>query len=166
MILFHDSSLMLLLETMSSIRMPLLVGHASSKSFFLDSWEGVSLEKFLYTIPKHSVQLLFLSKFNALFCISLVRHLLYFCPSYLYVVCCVNNCNTFFFSFMYLETTIQVGWVFFSFTALSFMMSLIFSLVRATLSTHLSSDSFSRSQSFFSFLAVDMGILNTIELLM
>ena len=38
--------------------------------------------------------------------IFIVSRLLYFCPVYLYGVCCVNICHKFTFSFMYLETNL------------------------------------------------------------
>ena len=41
-----------------------------------------------------------------LFQIFIISHLLYFCPVYLYVVCCVNICHKFSFSFMYLEPSL------------------------------------------------------------
>ena len=111
------------------------IRHTGGRSFFLDTWEGARLERYLGTFPKRSLLPVFLSTVFALFCfcwyclsqIFIVIHFLYFCPVYLYVICFVNVRHDF-FSFFCICRPIFDG-CFFGFFVFCFVLVLLLLLL-------------------------------------
>ena len=69
-------------------------------------WIDLRLSDYFYFYSDWNFLLWFVFHCYCLSQIFIVSHLLYFCPVYLHVVCCVNICHKFCFPFVYLETSL------------------------------------------------------------
>ena len=126
------------------IHMSLPVRHIGWRPFFLNSWEGACLERFLCRLLSKNVHPAFIITEASCFVLLSIAIV---CPRYmcfcLYVVCCVNICHKFGFPSCILRPIFKISsFKMFNWCSKSFTSS----VVRATSSANLRSDAFPPSK--------------------